>query len=457
MKKKIFFSTSQLNGAYKYIVEASKKNYESEHKLKLQYFFFKYKNYLSIRNFFFFIFYILKIVLLKKYLLNIKYKNLELSQFILSQTFKDHKSYKNKIYLYKNFIINFYKICCIINSLNNIPDGIKAVYVDHCMYLNGIIFQFFMQKKIWIYTNNLPRGLFKIKNEKSEKNYLFSDFIKFKKKYNLNKKKKLIVKRAISKNIFKNKYFYWIKKIKYKKINNNFNKITHVVYAHSFTDAQLVFGFDGFLNMKEWLIFTVKELAKNKNNKILIKSHPNFYNKFMGEQAIKDNEVFKSVKREIVKLNNIIIIDNPIKNLDILTILDKKKTILITHHGNVVLEGTFLDFKCISSTKTFWDCSKINLTNTWSNKSEYKELLNKNWHNLKYANQKDFYSVLYDYFINKYNLGGNKYYSTIIKKILKIKNSNEEYKLRRFGEFAKPDKIKYTRIIHEISKNIPSV
>ena len=104
MKKKIFFSTSQLNGAYKYIVEASKKNYESEHKLKLQYFFFKYKNYLSIRNFFFFIFYILKIVLLKKYLLNIKYKNLELSQFILSQTFMDHKRYKNKFYLFKAFM-----------------------------------------------------------------------------------------------------------------------------------------------------------------------------------------------------------------------------------------------------------------------------------------------------------------------------------------------------------------
>ena len=67
----------------------------------------------------------------------------------------------------------------------------------------------------------------------------------------------------------------WMKSIKFKK-EKSYNNITHLIYAHTFTDAQMLYGYDGFINVFDWLEFTVKELSKNKNNKILIKAHPGF-------------------------------------------------------------------------------------------------------------------------------------------------------------------------------------
>ena len=37
----------------------------------------------------------------------------------------------------------------------------------------------------------------------------------------------------------------------------NYNKFDYIIYAHSFTDAQLVYGNDGFSNVYDWLIFTI--------------------------------------------------------------------------------------------------------------------------------------------------------------------------------------------------------
>ena len=67
-----------------------------------------------------------------------------------------------------------------------------------------------------------------------------------------------------------------MKSIKFKKNNRKFEKITHLIYAHSFTDGQMLYGYDGFINVYDWLIFTINELSKNKNNKIMIKAHPFF-------------------------------------------------------------------------------------------------------------------------------------------------------------------------------------
>ena len=63
-----------------------------------------------------------------------------------------------------------------------------------------------------------------------------------------------------------------MKKTTYKKINNiDYSKFTHVVYAHSFTDAQLIFGKDGFINSKDWIMFTLNNLLKEKKIKSCLK------------------------------------------------------------------------------------------------------------------------------------------------------------------------------------------
>ena len=67
---------------------------------------------------------------------------------------------------------------------------------------------------------------------------------------------------------------------KYLRANKNFfNNIKKFDYMNlstfNVTNAQLIYGYDGFSNSYDWLDFTLKELNKT-NKKVLIKSHPNF-------------------------------------------------------------------------------------------------------------------------------------------------------------------------------------
>ena len=64
---------------------------------------------------------------------------------------------------------------------------------------------------------------------------------------------------------------------------------------------------------------------------------------------------------------NVKFLISPIKNIDILKMVNKK-CILISHHGSAILEGLYCGFKCISSTATFWN-KKLQLTNSWNNLS----------------------------------------------------------------------------------------
>ena len=194
-------------------------------------------------------------------------------------------------------------------------------------------------------------------------------------------------------------------------------------------------------------------LLKEGKNNILLKAHPNFYNKSMGNQSIWDKKIFDLFKNEISQTKNLTILDVPIKNYELLNKLNKK-TILISHHSNALLEGIYFGFKCISSKKIFWECSKLKLTNYWSNNSQYAKLLKKNWKNLKFAKKKDFYSLLYEYLISDYNVGGKKYFLTLIQKILNIKNFNKVYRLITYSKFNNRNSNVFKKIIYTLANNI---
>jgi len=454
MKNYVFLSTRPLKGPYKFIINSSVKNFEKKYKKKTEISFFKKKIILNLNYFFFLIRTLFISLFYKKNYSNIKYQNIDLSTHVLSQTFKDYRSYTSKVIFYINFVKNLYFALCILNTAKKLPKNIAAVYIDHGMYLNGILFQFFLKKKIIIYSNNLPRGLFKIKGSIKNKNKSYADFLRLHKTYRLNKNKIKKTYISLKKIIYKNEIIPWLKKTKYNKIKNlDYSKFTHVVYAHSFTDAQLIFGYDGFINSKDWLTFTLDNLLREKKNKVLLKAHPNFYNKSMGNQAIWDKKIFNMLKNEISQIKNLTILDVPIKNHELLNKLNKK-TVLISHHSNALLEGIYFGFKCISSKKTFWKCSKFKLTNYWSNNFQYAKLLKKNWKDLKFAKKKDFYSLLYEYLISDYNIGGKKYFLTLIQKILNIRNINEVFKLINYSKFNNPNSNVFTKIICALANNI---
>ena len=62
---------------------------------------------------------------------------------------------------------------------------------------------------------------------------------------------------------------------------------------------------------------------------------------------------------------------------------------MITKHSSAQLEMTFHNFKVITSKSNFID-PKYSITNTWSNKFEYKDLLKKDWDALNLGKKRVF-------------------------------------------------------------------
>ena len=152
---------------------------------------------------------------------------------------------------------------------------------------------------------------------------------------------------------------------------------------------QYMYGYDGFISYEDWLEFTLDSL-NNRNNFVLVKAHPNFYESFDYNDSY-DISIFNKIKSKYSKFENIYFIDYPLQNNELLKILNKK-TIIVGRCNTALLEALYFKFKVISSSKVLWDSNKLKLTNTWQNPSEYKKLLKKSWIQLRKPNMRDFYS-----------------------------------------------------------------
>jgi len=424
----MFISTKHTYNVYEFIIHACKSNAEEHLKKKLNLEIIKKNKFPSISYLFFMIYLILSLKIFSKKRLNIKYNNVEIGRFVIPQTYRHYITYVSKYYFYKYLLKNIFLAGALIKTGENYIKNHKvdAVYVDHCVYLNGVLYSFFSNQNIILYSNNFPSTLYKIDFKKKKnsyfKKYERSLMINNKKKLNQSKNKKCNV---LLKNIFSQpNHLPWVAKIKYKKERFiNYKKFDYVIYAHSFTDGQLMYGVDDFENVLDWLEFTLNELAK-KNKKVLIKAHPNFYEKSLGELSLWDRKIYLRFKNKYKKNNNFYFIDKPIFNFNILKKL-RKNCVLISHHGTVILEGATLNFKTICSSRNFYN-EKFKISNHWTTKSEYIKLINSDVNKLKFPNKKDLLSLFYLVFIDDYSHSGKNFWQQIIAKEIGMKQ--EEYK-----------------------------
>ena len=452
--KDIFLSTSNSYGLYDFLIKASKLNAEKKikRKLKLKFLNKKKITFSFLKFFIFFLFF--NFFFNWNKVIYLKYKESEIGRFAVAKTFREFTSYKNSIYLYFNLIKNIFFSGRLVDTELSLKDNVKAVYIDHIGYLNGSLFSIFSRYNIKIYTNAYPRSVFYVDFNKKKNFPLRSieNTLKVrlsKKNNNLNKSQKFFFE-----NILKNPHLIpYMKYTKFSKIqmynNIDWKSFDYIIYAHSFLDAQLWFGDDGFKNLYDWLIFTIDKLSK-KNCKIIVKAHPNFYNSVIGEMAEIDKKLFNKIIKKY-KSKKIFFINEPIKNYDLLKKVSKK-TILISHHGSALLEGIYLGFKCISSKSTFWN-SELILTNQWQNKDEYKIVLSKNWKRLIYSNKNHFNNLLYNIYWKDKSIYGKDYFLEIISRTSKIKRE-KMYKLQHSLKIKKEVKEK---IIHKIDKSIEEI
>ena len=448
----MFFSTQKNHGIYRVLVSSMLLHYKKKFKNNSDINYFKRKKF-SLAFFVFFIYHILILLIFKKKekFLYLRYKNCDIGRHVTSTVFRDVTSYKSKFNLYKNYMKYFYIGGLIVESAYYYASNSKAIYIDHSGYLNGLFFSVFSKKKKIIYTNGYPRGLF---------------FIDFSKKKNFKKKELEVCLKLEKKKLNKNKNKSYVKRLiyrptliphireqKWEKLKiKNLDKIDYVIYTHSFVDGLMWWGLDGFVNLRDWTEFTIETLI-NKRANILVKIHPNFFQKFKLDYIELDKKIFYEIMKKYSYYENITFIDYPLENKVILDGI-RNDTVIVSHHGTALLEGVARKFKCISSIATLWS-KEFKITNSWNSISSYKKQLNKNWKNLNYADQKNFKNLEQQLFSNQYSLFGKKYWHKNLANVFGVHLHNLIADPHRITN--KVDKIKFIKSIEKISKCIEEV
>jgi hypothetical protein len=297
-----------------------------------------------------------------------------------STAVRHFKVYDSKIYLYysvfKKFIsavrIYFFSIEIIQKAQKN--SGELVVYLDDISYLNSIFFDSLMKGCVGVYAHNYPHGYMFYKNKKfttlSVAKYEYPKIIVPDEKYHTYMEKRL---RSPQEYIpyYNAKISKKLKRYKPKIANAK----TVLVYTHSFTDVQLVHGYDGFLNMYEWLEFTLGVLI-DQNVNIIVKGHPNFWAYNYEAEVIEwDRKLWNKIKNKYIVNKHIKFIDFPTPNKEQLDLLDPKKTVVISHHGNAAVEAAYMGFKSITSSCSPWGGEYYSFCDTWNTRDQYKKLL----------------------------------------------------------------------------------
>ncbi len=410
----MIFLTSRNDNIYKFLINIFSKKFFKNKKIKENIIHFKILkkyDYLFLLNF------ITKIlflrVLSKNDIVRLKFRNVNYGRFLISVIYKDVRSYDSNRIFYFNLIKNVIIISRFYSTASYLIKNynVGAVYLDHCMYLNGILFEIFRNERKVLYANNYPKDLIEIRP--SNKNFSIQDCFKLYKKNKKIEEKKIKVIKKLQNQILKGKkiFYPWMINTKYKnKKFENFGQFDYVVYSHSFTDAQLIWGYDGFVNAYEWLDFTIKNLV-NRNKNVLVKAHPNFYLKNT-KLCIHERYLFKKIISKYRLNKRISFLNVPVSNYDVMSRLNKK-CIAITHHGSVGLELLLNNFKVINSVCNFYD-KKFNLSNQWSNKNDYEKILNLDWHRLKHHKQFDLLKICNQLFLSETGYLSKNYHEKIL-------------------------------------------
>ena len=141
-----------------------------------------------------------------------------------------------------------------------------------------------------------------------------------------------------------------------------------IIYLHSFTDAQYVYGYDGYHDLMDWSFRTISLLNSNTYvNKIIVKPHP-ATNPFYHPGDVIANEYLK------VKVSNFDRVMWADFHFDVNHIKSSGLVIGITHHGSVAEELVFQNFPVIASEHAPWG-KKYKFGYFWEDLEEYEALI----------------------------------------------------------------------------------
>lgn len=383
--------------------------YSIKHNLSIDFIFNGYKNYypkelelcknIGLKNFIFsrnlfslkplFVSYFRSILIYYKHIYQnvdlkyLKYKDIEIGDFIIDSYLKahgiDYSSRYKDIKIFKFIFESIY----LVNFYNKIldPNIYKIIIVTHTQYINyGILARLAYKRNIQViettdmallisspfdknkvkypsYHSSLRKMIkTKIINIKNQEEFILKSKINLENRLSGNSKQYDLVAAYSNKKIYSDKEL--------RKVLNISNKNPFVfILAHVFSDAPLSIGENMlFSDYYNWLSFTIKQASLNKNINWIVKPHPSSY--VYNEDGIV-KEIISNLELDNVFLSPDDFNTSSIKNL---------AKAIVTARGTAGIEYSCLGIPVILSGDTFY--SSFGFTVEPNNKVEYKQILN---------------------------------------------------------------------------------
>lgn len=308
---------------------------------------------------------------------NFRVNDIEVGKYITSSIQRAFpKTITHKISFFLHFHIGLLRASFVLGAAMREKDTASAVCLGDVWYLDGIWLDYFLPRDgVLVYVNIDPFGLVCVSKNFSNLSSLRISLEDNLRASPLNSKNEVVrYMNARLADPDTAMHYYKSGHITPGKHTYEEGEVTAVVYCHSFTDAQMNFGYDGFRNVYDWLFFTTTRLLRLRPElNIVVKAHPVFFaNWNPGKAALQDRQIWESLSGGLgqrVKVEG-----SSVSNRDFLKQFDRHRTVLVSHHGNALPEGAFLGFPVVGSAVAPWGRDYTFCT-TWSNRDEYAELL----------------------------------------------------------------------------------
>ena len=148
----------------------------------------------------------------------------------------------------------------------------------------------------------------------------------------------------------------------------NLDGVSVVVYLHSFTDAQYVWGYDGYHDLMDWCISTISTLNSNKYvSNVIVKTHPESTSSYHPGDSIAN----RYLKSQLSSFDKVQWADF---HFSVKQLNNSETVVGITHHGSVAEELTFNKIPVIGSAHSFWG-NNYKFGYWWNNPKEYDALI----------------------------------------------------------------------------------
>ncbi len=310
----------------------------------------------------------------RKVYLKYKVVNIYAGLHVLSEALRsDYKSYGSIFHCRFGILNALYKLQSAVSVYKEIvlsKESIAFVCGPAQEYIYGFFSRFISnQGACFVDTSNKQQPF--IKRELKEKYY--SELKIYPKSENISR----IYKNKIS-NYYKDRIerpwvtLDYMSFLKEKHFSNkkviNLNGVSVILYLHSFTDGQYIYGYDGYNDLMDWTFNTIYLLNSNKYvSKVIIKPHPGINHIYHPGDAIAN----KYLKSRLLDFEKVHLADF---HFDVKHINSSGLVVGITHHGSVAEELVFNKIPVIASTHSPWG-EEYKFGYWWKNPREYEALI----------------------------------------------------------------------------------